>query len=377
MQKYRKHNSQTIKKTADTRKKLTETKKNVPETIERSDNSDFDQALNFINNFKHLGQPANQILNNIPIYIINIEDDDIGKARRLQIIQNLKTNNIKNWHFTPGIYYKKLIQPSRSVTSFQYTLLNGKQCQFQVANTKTVDPGVIGCLCAHYLAISNAITNTKDDVAIICEDDVMFDLVPFWTTSLQQYVNNAPSNWEILQLQPTHFKDCKPKNLPYSCCRSFGTVFYCVNLKALRKKGWTLEINLPKSCLVAADHMLYAKYITYTNYKFGCVYWKNDTCKSIIHDSHNDSHIVKSLNLIYNTMMNFLYLKMFIERQNNVIQFVKIQWIYQKRDYIIPMSKSNAVWFQSQFKNIAEITFIERLANLELDFDYEGSSCYE
>lgn len=56
----------------------------------------------------------------------------------------------------------------------------------------------IGCTMSHLLAIKKAYDN-NDDIAVIFEDDISFDVCTF-NTPIKNIIDSAPKDWELLQL---------------------------------------------------------------------------------------------------------------------------------------------------------------------------------
>jgi len=61
-----------------------------------------------------------------------------------------------------------------------------------------LQPGELGCTLSHILAILTA-HKLQLPIALICEDDCSFDTCGI-TTNISDVVNNAPEDWEVLQL---------------------------------------------------------------------------------------------------------------------------------------------------------------------------------
>ena len=57
----------------------------------------------------------------------------------------------------------------------------------------------IACTASHLKCIEQAYNN-KDNVAIICEDDVCFSLLKAIGKSLNEIISKCPRDWEIIQL---------------------------------------------------------------------------------------------------------------------------------------------------------------------------------
>jgi len=64
---------------------------------------------------------------------------------------------------------------------------------------KGSQPGVLGCSLAHLMSIKEAYIEGLE-VALFAEDDASFDLWPFWTHSLEEYLALLPAGWHISQL---------------------------------------------------------------------------------------------------------------------------------------------------------------------------------
>ena len=71
--------------------------------------------------------------------------------------------------------------------------------KFFTLSKKTMSAAEYGCLGSHLQAIRQfSLSNSK--YALIFEDDVCLDFTPYWKKSISEIIDNAPSNWEILQL---------------------------------------------------------------------------------------------------------------------------------------------------------------------------------
>lgn len=56
------------------------------------------------------------------------------------------------------------------------------------------------CCRSHLQALTHFLLNTNDEYALICEDDLTFELKKYWKHSVEDVVKNAPSDWGIIQL---------------------------------------------------------------------------------------------------------------------------------------------------------------------------------
>jgi GR25 family glycosyltransferase involved in LPS biosynthesis len=129
-------------------------------------------------------------------------------------------------------------------------------------------------------------------VALVMEDDMTLEFKPYWKKSVKQIMDNAPSDWEIIQLcyilQNNHL------NLPKKIYtknnnRYFSTGAYIINKKSN---------NIPKiihSSNPTADMYLYNIFNTYV-YKYPMFIYSSDEI-STIHQDHINHHD-KSKNML-------------------------------------------------------------------------------
>jgi len=113
------------------------------------------------------------------------------------------------------------------------------------------------CLLSHVKALTQ-FSKSDSTIAIILEDDISLDLKPYWQTSLQQCIRNAPADWELLQL--SYLPKC-PTEVYTPTRKLSGTLSYAVNKKGAIRflKQFHLD-NLPH----VADYLLYNQMKSYT-----------------------------------------------------------------------------------------------------------------
>ena len=75
------------------------------------------------------------------------------------------------------------------------------QKDFCIVNTGKKEE--IGCLCSHLKALETFLT-TLDEYALICEDDLSFEYVPYWQKTFWEYIKSAPRDFSIIQLSLTY-----------------------------------------------------------------------------------------------------------------------------------------------------------------------------
>lgn len=186
----------------------------------------------------------------------------------------------------------------------------------------TLSNAEIGCTLSHILAIKEAYKSGKN-VAIICEDDIMFDtcsLVP----NVSKIVDDAPKDWEILQLcisgsmdgslarvykDIPKFPDISYIKREYPKKYFWSTACYLINRKGMEK---ILDIVCKNTDIIsitpikhnpeyphfgAADSYLLDLVNTYS--VLPSLFAANNTdLDSTIHPDHTPSHIEHSLTIL-------------------------------------------------------------------------------
>jgi GR25 family glycosyltransferase involved in LPS biosynthesis len=154
----------------------------------------------------------------------------------------------------------------------------------------------ISCLLSHLFAIRKSIKN-NDNISIICEDDLCFDLIPHWKIKLDKLIDELPYDWDIVNLAPTNHLFLQnninsDKNFVTWKNYHWGAMCYLINRKGMLKlnKNHNLMdkkfiINTDKSAV--ADDVLYSKLNSYTVTKPLFTYLNNG---STIHSYHEQLH---------------------------------------------------------------------------------------
>lgn len=181
------------------------------------------------------------------------------------------------------------------------------------------------CLLSHLRAIHEFYKEgSPGKIAVIMEDDITADFLCYCKKTLLQIAEEAPKNWEILQLcyttgfplaeQDYEMVDINNRNGRY------GTCAYMIKYEAAQKiisqiyDEETGKYNLDNGVCwsnsaaasyggvyYVADHYIYSILKTYT-YKYP-VFIYSQTEPSTIHEEHNDFHI-KSRNNIEKMLIN-------------------------------------------------------------------------
>jgi glycosyl transferase family 25 len=232
--------------------------------------------------------PINK-LNNIPILFINL---DRSKDRLKHMLNQIKTYNISNIHRISGIDGNKINYRGDNIGDFVFVNNDFNN------NTKSE----LGCLLSHIKAIKYAYNNNLETV-LITEDDISFELMQFWNKSLQQVINNAPTDWQVLQLYNNcNIYDCNNCNKYIDSKKEhcYGAGAYLINkngqesiLKLFNNNLLILDKSKLNSSDLASDHLL-PKYLkNWYSYREPLFITKNDKdfLESTIHPSHIYMHI--------------------------------------------------------------------------------------
>jgi len=141
------------------------------------------------------------------------------------------------------------------------------------------------CLLSHLNAINQFSKSTYEN-ALIMEDDATLEYKPYWKKSVKQIMENAPNDWEIIQLCINTQKPLAKiytRNNGYS--QIFGTVTYIINKKCATQFKNHKMLSFSEH---TADKYLYNQSITYA-YKYP-MFTYNYNENSTIHQDHINDH---------------------------------------------------------------------------------------
>jgi len=143
------------------------------------------------------------------------------------------------------------------------------------------------CLLSHLHTI-HKFSESNYDIALVLEDDMTLEYKPHWNTTIENIIQNAPKDWEIIQL--CYIIKNKIPNETYTLNKEnfHSTGAYIIHKNAAKKfmkhifieNKYKLDINISHN----ADIYLYKEFITYTyKYPFFIYHTNND---SYIHSEH-------------------------------------------------------------------------------------------
>ncbi len=227
-------------------------------------------------------------IGNIPIYYINL---DKSKHRRSFMEAQFKNYNIKNYTRIPGIYGKLL--------NLKHGMLRDN---FLYYNEKYMTHGELGCTLTHLIAIKKAYDN-NDNEAIFMEDDASLSLMSHWKYSINELINKAPNNWEILNLYSYNINNI-PTKIFKKYTNEWGCVFYLMSRKGMKKildncfdnNKIMIKKEFSSGLIDVLIYQLCNSYVISAS----LVYTNNNTdnMNSTIHVNHTNAHMGYSNNII-------------------------------------------------------------------------------
>jgi GR25 family glycosyltransferase involved in LPS biosynthesis len=220
----------------------------------------------------------------------------------------------------------------------------------------------IGCTMSHLIAIKKAYKN-GDEIAMICEDDILFDTCTL-IKPISDMINEAPKNWEILQLSSFTPKEIheKSKNHPNTEYirnngkqRHYNTACYLINRNGMetilkmtssihRDNFFIINKNLNFPSSGTADIFIYELCVTYTILPVPFTVDNTDN-DSTIHTDHTDDHIMFSINTLskFNEIKNIKFPKVIYmcDKTFEFIEKYSQNWKRLNPDYEIVLFDNN------------------------------------
>jgi GR25 family glycosyltransferase involved in LPS biosynthesis len=145
------------------------------------------------------------------------------------------------------------------------------------------------CLLSHLNTIKQ-FSESTDETALIMEDDMTLEFKPYWKKTVKQIMDNAPSDWDIIQLCYITSNTIPNKMYTKNPGNIYSTGAYLINKKYKPTK--VLNPNTKHS----ADDYLFTLSNTYV-YKYPMfIYGDSET--STIHPDHFAMHNKSKCNII-------------------------------------------------------------------------------
>lgn len=134
----------------------------------------------------------------IPIYYINLARKPL---RNVQFLNNFAGSQIKPIRINAfdGKSSDLLSNIHGPLPEFSYELpryVRIKSPALPIDHLKSQ----IGCTFSHLKAIEAWLNQSGSPFALICEDDLSFDLLKYWNFNLSEFIKALPSDWDCVQL---------------------------------------------------------------------------------------------------------------------------------------------------------------------------------
>ena len=126
-----------------------------------------------------------------------------------------------------------------------------------------------GCIISHLEAIRQ-FAQTNNPYALILEDDICLDFKPYWKKTINEIIEEAPKDWEILQLCYIIKKYIPQQDYELHTPNKdmWSTAAYLITNQAakrlMNKIGKTEKFDLSHTKMHQADRFLYQNCRTYT-----------------------------------------------------------------------------------------------------------------
>jgi len=158
------------------------------------------------------------------------------------------------------------------------------------------------CTISHFRAI-HQFAMTDDPIALIVEDDLSVEFVPYWKETMGELIQGAPPDWEILQLSYILFSHYHTEKYdPWEMSKNYcGTAAYLITNDAAKRLTTYLcrfsSPAMPKYC-IGAEHPYYHQadrflYCFFKTYSINCApFTPKDNNDSLIHEQHLEHHIL-------------------------------------------------------------------------------------
>ena len=218
------------------------------------------------------------------IYWINLNRSSDRRKEMMNIFQDSAFNNIPNERVSavdgmnPKLVYPKLNIAYKQKNDYEYA-----------------------CTLSHLDTI-RTFAQTNYDVALIMEDDITMDFKKYWTKSVSEIMNNAPANWEVIQLcyntsfSPERF-NLYERNINNKCvCAAAYLIKNSAANNLIGSIYTNRKYNLEKHINHHADCYIFAKCITYT-YKYPYFIYKTNNT-SLLHPEDLMGHELSKSKII-------------------------------------------------------------------------------
>ena len=153
-------------------------------------------------------------LGHIPVYYINL---DRSSARRELLESKFRDYGLSPIR-VPAVDGKKI-----------KNIKGGSADGINFVSSFSLTPYEVACTLSHFRAIERA-RDDGHDLALVLEDDMAPDLIPYWEETLHQVIAKLPEDWTVINLNPS----CELKKLSsYSKRHCWSAEAYLINRKGM------------------------------------------------------------------------------------------------------------------------------------------------
>lgn len=245
----------------------------------------------------------NKIINN------EIIEDNIHKINKIDKIYyiNLDRNEDRNINMSETL--NKL-----NIDYIRYEGLDGKKYN-NIKNDKFNEKENIICnsnceyaVLYSHLSLIKKLENEKGEYFLILEDDLCLDFINYWDSSIENIIENAPNDWEIIMLG--YFTlDLKFKSNYRKWNNDWSALSYIIKKSSINKINNYIHNNKFDlfNDVNVADNYIFRVFNTYV-YKYPLFTISNNN-KSTFHNDHdNYQKIFKNINylILNNTFDKYL-----------------------------------------------------------------------
>ena len=301
----------------------------------------------------------------IPVYYINM---DKSKDRNEWMIQQL-SKNVERYYRISGVN-------GYNIQNKDHDTIDGIEFYNDFKNMSFPE---IGCTLSHLKAIYTAYIN-GENMAIIMEDDVYIDMTNLLENSIEEIVENAPEEWEILQFVHlesnlnTSSKTFKQYTFHPHTRGNYEsyTSSYLINrkgmeniLKRLGRNPYYLDINT--SDYGVSDCIIYDNAKTFV-IEPSIVTPYNLKIESTIHTEHTHIHLKRSLNILKNY-------KKRVAVNGSTLKILNLIIYNENEEYERQMKHELQIYLK-QFQNNVVFYFIAYRQAQKDDITIEGNCIY-
>jgi len=250
---------------------------------------------------KKLLEPKSISKSNIPVYFINL---DRSIDRKKSVLPELK-KYFKNYNRIEAVDGKTITNSlfTNKTNLFKYDLEEFK-------NDKNISSSVIGCLLSHMKTIDK-IQKDKCEYALVIEDDVSLRFINQWGITLDEIVEEAPEDFEVLKIHSYKTlqnlkllnKNVKYRKLDREPNKEWSAAAYILSNKGVENamsyiKNQTFSFNKMDSKMMVADYFLWRINKTY-DFTQPLIY-SVDHASTLGTKDHQQRRLNKYLKTLYN-----------------------------------------------------------------------------